>query len=104
MFNSFFISCSKLVCELELVGLRQDRYDLVVADLTVGCDGHLYRSNILRLCVLQVTQQSEKHLEKITNIDEFVRRIYAVIHSNDPIARALTLRYVSRVRILVLST
>jgi integrator complex subunit 7 len=49
-------------------------------------------SNYLRLCVLRVTQQSEKHLEKITSIDEFLRRIYAVIHSNDPVARALTLR------------
>jgi len=26
------------------------------------------------------------------NVDEFVRRIYSVIHSNDPVARALTLR------------
>jgi len=46
----------------------------------------------LRLCVLRVTQQSEKHLEKITSIDEFLRRIFTVIHSNDPVARALTLR------------
>jgi len=53
----------------------------------------LYRSNFLRLCVLRVTQQSEKHLQKITSVDEFLRRIYTVIHSNDPVARALTLRY-----------
>lgn len=52
------------------------------------------RTNFLRLCVLQVTQQSQKHLEKIISIDEFVRRIYTVTHSNDPVARALTLRYV----------
>lgn len=51
-----------------------------------------YRSNFLRLCVLRVCQQSEKHLDKISNVDEFVRRVYSVIHSNDPIARALTLR------------
>lgn len=37
-------------------------------------------------------QQSEKHLDKILNVDEFVRRIFSVMHSNDPIARALTLR------------
>lgn len=42
--------------------------------------------------VLRVCQQSEKHLDKISNVDEFVRRVYSVIHSNDPIARALTLR------------
>lgn len=43
--------------------------------------------------MLRVTQQSEKHLQKVTSIDEFLRRIYSVIHSNDPVARALTLRY-----------
>lgn len=51
-----------------------------------------YRSNLLRLWVLKVCQQSEKHLEKILNIDEFLKRIFMVIHANDPIARALTLK------------
>ncbi|KAJ7407037.1 hypothetical protein WISP_129359 [Willisornis vidua] len=50
------------------------------------------RNNFLRLCVLKVTQQSEKHLEKILNVDEFVKRVFSVIHSNDPVARAITLR------------
>ncbi|CAD7091372.1 unnamed protein product [Hermetia illucens] len=49
-------------------------------------------SNLLRLWVLKVCQQSDKHLDKILNIDEFVKRIFMVIHSNDPVARALTLR------------
>ncbi|CAB1342697.1 unnamed protein product [Coregonus sp. 'balchen'] len=31
------------------------------------------QNNFLRLCVLKVTQQSEKHLEKILNVDEFVK-------------------------------
>lgn len=52
----------------------------------------LSRNNFLRLCVLKVTQQSEKHLEKILNVDEFVKRVFSVIHSNDPVARAITLR------------
>lgn len=43
--------------------------------------------------MLKVTQQSEKHLEKILNVDEFVKRVFSVIHSNDPVARAITLRY-----------
>ena len=51
-----------------------------------------YRSNLLRLNILKVIQVTQKHLNKITSTDEFFRRIYAVIHSNDPIARALTLR------------
>lgn len=52
-----------------------------------------FRNNFLRLCVLKVTQQSEKHLEKILNVDEFVKRVFSVIHSNDPVARAITLRF-----------
>lgn len=51
-----------------------------------------HSNNFLRLCVLKVTQQSEKHLEKILNVDEFVKRVFSVIHSNDPVARAITLR------------
>lgn len=54
-------------------------------------DNH-YRNNFQRLCVLKVTQQSEKHLDKILSTDEFLRRIFSVIHSNDPVARAITLR------------
>ncbi|CAH2085020.1 unnamed protein product [Euphydryas editha] len=49
-------------------------------------------NNFLRLWVLRVCQQSEKHLDKILNVDEFLRRIYSVLHSNDPVARALALR------------
>ncbi|KAI7800044.1 integrator complex subunit 7 [Triplophysa rosa] len=49
-------------------------------------------NNFLRLCVLKVTQLSEKHLEKILNVDEFVKRVFSVIHSKDPVARAITLR------------
>ena len=49
-------------------------------------------SNFIKLCVLRVVQQSERHLDKITNVDEFVKRVSTVLHSNDPVARALTLR------------
>lgn len=34
-------------------------------------------------------------------VDEFVRRVYSVIHSNDPIARALTLRILGAVACLI---
>ncbi|XP_044772297.1 integrator complex subunit 7 isoform X3 [Neomonachus schauinslandi] len=57
-------------------------------------------NNFLRLCVLKVTQQSEKHLEKILNVDEFVKRIFSVIHSNDPVARAITLRHLTSARVI----
>ncbi|XP_035694337.1 integrator complex subunit 7-like [Branchiostoma floridae] len=58
-------------------------------------------NNFLRLCVLRVTQQSEKHLDKILNVDEFLRRIFSVIHSNDPIARALTLRVLGSIACII---
>lgn len=58
-------------------------------------------SNFLKLCVLKVTQQSEKHLDKILNVDEFVRRIFSVVHSNDPVARALTLRTLGSIATII---
>ena len=58
-------------------------------------------SNLFRLWVLRVCQQSEKHLEKISNVDEFVKRIFTVIHSNDPVARALTLRTLGSVACII---
>lgn len=58
-------------------------------------------SNFLRMCILRVTQQSSKHLDKILNIDEFVRRIFFVIHSNDPVARALTLRVLGSIAAII---
>lgn len=58
----------------------------------IGNKSILFSSNLSRLWVLRVCQQSENHLEKILNVEEFVKRIFMVIHSNDPVARALTLR------------
>lgn len=58
-------------------------------------------SNLLRLWVLRVCQQSEMHIEKIINVDEFVKRVFMVIHSNDPIARALTLRTLGSVASII---
>lgn len=51
--------------------------------------------------MLRVCQQSEKHLEKILNVDQFVKRIFSVIHSNDPVARALTLRTLGAVACVI---
>ncbi|XP_055525217.1 integrator complex subunit 7 isoform X2 [Wyeomyia smithii] len=58
-------------------------------------------SNLSRLWVLRVCQQSEKHLEKILNVEEFVKRVFMVIHSNDPVARALTLRTLGSVACVI---
>ncbi|XP_022784307.1 integrator complex subunit 7-like [Stylophora pistillata] len=58
-------------------------------------------SNFLRLCILKVIQQSDKHLDKILNVDEFLKRIYSVIHSNDPVARAITVRVLGSIACIV---
>ncbi|KAK9871145.1 hypothetical protein WA026_011427 [Henosepilachna vigintioctopunctata] len=65
---------------------------LINASLLKLADVFRLGTNFLRLCVLKVCQQSEKHLDKISNVDEFVRRVYSVMHCNDPIGRAITLR------------
>ena len=52
-----------------------------------------YSDNFVRLCIVQVFRESQKHLDKINNIEEFQIRIFQVIHSNDPVARAITIRY-----------
>ena len=49
-------------------------------------------SNFVRAAILRVTLQSKALLAHVQNLDEVVRRFYSVIHSNDPIARSLTLR------------
>ncbi|XP_018575936.1 integrator complex subunit 7 [Anoplophora glabripennis] len=74
---------------------------LINASLLKLSDVFRMGNNFLRLCVLRVCQQSEKHLDKISNVDEFVRRIYSVIHSNDPIARAVTLRIFGAVAAII---
>ncbi|EDO44086.1 predicted protein, partial [Nematostella vectensis] len=58
-------------------------------------------NNFLRLCILKVTQRSQKHHDKILNIDEFLRRIYSVIHSNDPIARTITIRVLGSIASII---
>lgn len=42
---------------------------------------------------MRMLEESQRHLDKIQNIEEFLMRIFQVVHSNDPIARAVTLRY-----------
>ncbi|XP_044761796.1 integrator complex subunit 7 [Coccinella septempunctata] len=65
---------------------------LINASLLKLADVFRMGNNFLRLCILRVCQQSEKHLDKISNVDEFIKRVYSVMHSNDPIGRAITLR------------
>ncbi|KAG5874925.1 hypothetical protein JTB14_019593 [Gonioctena quinquepunctata] len=74
---------------------------LINASLLKLSDVFRMGNNFLRLCVLRVCLQSEKHLDKISNVDEFVKRVYSVIHSNDPVARAVTLRIFGAVAAII---
>ncbi|XP_053211694.1 integrator complex subunit 7-like [Panonychus citri] len=58
-------------------------------------------SNFSRLLILKVIHESEKHLDKIINMDEFVRRLFTVTYSNDPIARSITLRALASVSCII---
>lgn len=64
--------------------------------VNAGCSklADLFRngSNFSRVLILRVIRQSSKHLDKISNSDDFIKRLFSVCYSNDPIARALTLR------------
>ncbi|CAG0917398.1 unnamed protein product [Notodromas monacha] len=60
-----------------------------------------FGNNFLRMCVLRVCQQSRRHLDKVINVDEFVQRIFSVIHSNDPVARGLTLRLLGSIAVII---
>lgn len=51
-----------------------------------------FSNNFVRLCIVRVFKESQKHLDKIHNVDEFIARIFQVVHSNDPVARAVTIR------------
>jgi hypothetical protein len=51
------------------------------------------RNNVVRMHIYKVLDGvSKDHLTKIINVDETMRRILPVLGSNDPTARALTLR------------
>eukprot|EP00794_Sanderia_malayensis_P020330 gene20330-22330_t len=58
-------------------------------------------TNFLKICVLKVIQESSKHLDKILNVDESIRKFYSVIHANDPVARAITLRVFGSISTIV---
>lgn len=53
-------------------------------------------NNFIRYYILQIFQQCQQHTNKILNIDEVLKRLYSVLLSNDPDARAITLRYIER--------
>jgi hypothetical protein len=81
-----------------------------------------HRTNFLRYCVLQIFHRTTRHLQKVANVDEMLRRITSVLNSNDPgklrsvratrerrtsltfpVARALTLRALATMPQLVSS-
>ncbi|GAU97797.1 hypothetical protein RvY_09031 [Ramazzottius varieornatus] len=57
--------------------------------------------SMLRMEILRVIQRSAEHLPKIRNYTDFVRPISEVIYSNDPDARAVTLRLLAAIAVSI---
>ncbi|KAK3274471.1 hypothetical protein CYMTET_17346, partial [Cymbomonas tetramitiformis] len=57
-------------------------------------------NNLSRYCVLSVLLQCGSHIRRVLNGDEFLKRTTFVLASNDPIARALTLRVLGACAVL----
>jgi len=62
---------------------------LRIADLFKNCE-----NNFVRYWIVQVFEEVRAELPKVINKQELIKRIANVLESNDPMARALTLRYV----------
>ena len=54
-------------------------------------------SNTIRIAILQVFDQWSEHFNKISMLDEFYRKIFAVSVTTDPVARAITLRVLGHI-------
>lgn len=98
--NTIFILSSFHISSL-ILDFRASEIFYLYFQLLLNNIGKLvihFRNNLLRWCILRVIQQCDRHLDKVLNVDEFVRRLYTVIHSNDSVARALTIRFVLNYR------
>ncbi|OQV11986.1 putative Integrator complex subunit 7 [Hypsibius exemplaris] len=58
-------------------------------------------SNTLQMEILRVVQKNIQHLPKIRNHGEFIRPIFTVMYSNDPVARAITLRLLAAIAVSI---
>ncbi|OAQ29494.1 hypothetical protein K457DRAFT_39046, partial [Linnemannia elongata AG-77] len=58
-------------------------------------------NNTQRHAILQVFTRSERHMKKIMNVEEVVKRISPLLQSNDPLSRALTLRAFGTMAVIV---
>ncbi|GAM27562.1 hypothetical protein SAMD00019534_107380 [Acytostelium subglobosum LB1] len=58
-------------------------------------------NNIVKYRILKVFQECSQEIHRISNIDEVLKRIHSVILSNDTVARALALRVLGSVPLLI---
>ncbi|KAF9929258.1 hypothetical protein FBU30_001740 [Linnemannia zychae] len=58
-------------------------------------------NNTQRHAILQVFTRAERHMKKIMNVEEVIRRISPQLQSNDPLSRALTLRAFGTMAVIV---
>ncbi|KAJ2785257.1 hypothetical protein GGI15_001977 [Coemansia interrupta] len=89
-----------LATQVQAVGQFPKLFDQFPFPTLVGSAflklGDLFRSstNSLRFHIAQVFEASNKHLPQITHTEELLKRVLAVLYSNDPIARVLALRLI----------
>ena len=62
-----------------------------------------FSTNFVRHNIYQVFESCSALAMLVTNRDEFVRRIFGVMYSNDAIARAVTLRFVASSALFVVT-
>ena len=75
---------------IKFLGTSKQTFDVTFSFLDIIAVCHLLMYN---LCLLI--------LSSFFSVDEFIGRIFSVIHSNDPIARALTLRTMGSLSALI---
>ena len=55
----------------------------------------------MKLQVIRVIERNRKHLQKILSVDEVCKLIFHNIHSNDCVCRALTLRALAKISVII---
>uniref|UniRef100_A0A6G1S9S8 Integrator complex subunit 7 n=1 Tax=Aceria tosichella TaxID=561515 RepID=A0A6G1S9S8_9ACAR len=58
-------------------------------------------SNMIRIKICEVFELNQKHLNKIHNVDDLYRSLFAVTTSNDPIARSIALLALGHIATIV---
>uniref|UniRef100_A0A1I7WRV0 Integrator complex subunit 7 n=1 Tax=Heterorhabditis bacteriophora TaxID=37862 RepID=A0A1I7WRV0_HETBA len=80
--------------------VKQHPFPMFINTIVVRlADAFKEGSNELRMCVARVLAECGSHLSLVFSGREILKRLLSVSHSNDPEARALTLQYITAIRL-----